>query len=447
MEKAKKRVLRIESLLNKSFLCGFCKKKHFIPTRKMILQKGAIGLLPDFLSSLIKGKEVLVLSDDITYHVAGHKCVEVLKDKWKTSSLVLFPKNEKKVVYANEGYFSEIEKGLKGKDILITVGSGSLTDMGKYLADRQKIPWVSFPTAPSMNAYTSGVAAFLSKGVKVTLPAQPAIGVITDLEVISNAPLPLIKAGFADSLARSFANADWKISSLITGEGFCPLPYILTSQAEERYLNKARKIINREEKPIRFLMEGLNVGGFSMVIAGTSSPASGGEHLISHFLDMIAHQKTGKPFSYHGLQVGLATLISATIYERLKNLTPQEVNVAINKRKISYSTILGFYQKNGLEIEEEFWRKIANLKRLRQVLPSLWDKIKREAFSLALPSKRINKVLKDAECPISFKEIGVNRNLARQAILYSRYLRRRITILDIADELGFLEEIAEEFCL
>ncbi len=57
----------------------------------------------------------------------------------------------------------------------------------------------------------------------------------------------------------------------------------------------------------------------------------------------------------------------------------------------------------------------------------------------------MKKALKEAGCPLKFSEIGVDKNLAFQAIMHSRFIRSRLTILDVADELGILSEIAENF--
>ncbi|MCK4817771.1 iron-containing alcohol dehydrogenase, partial [bacterium] len=278
--------MNIYSLLNKAFTCQFCGKQHFSPIKEVVTKKGAILSLPDFFSYLVKGKEVLILSDNVTYEVAGKRCAELLSGEYKTSSLILSPKGAE-TVHAEEKYLPEIFEHLQNKNAILTVGTGSITDLGKYVADELNVPVVSFPTAPSMNAYTSEISALLLKGVKVTLSVRPAVGVLTDLDIISQAPLDLIKAGFADSLAKAFANADWKMSSLLTGEDFCPLPLKITTEAESKYIDRGDELIQRKEEIISYLMDGLNAGGFSMVIAGETSPASGGEHLISHFLDMV----------------------------------------------------------------------------------------------------------------------------------------------------------------
>src|SRR3954466_9566457 len=60
----------------------------------------------------------------------------------------------------------------------------------------------------------------------------------------------------------------------------------------------------RDLDGIHLLATALMLNGVAMEVAGSSRPASGSEHLISHALDHI----TTRPH-LHGLQVGVATYI------------------------------------------------------------------------------------------------------------------------------------------
>jgi len=60
----------------------------------------------------------------------------------------------------------------------------------------------------------------------------------------------------------------------------------------------------RDLEGVRLLGTSLMLNGISMEIAGSSRPASGGEHLISHALDLISTRPR-----LHGLQVGVAAYI------------------------------------------------------------------------------------------------------------------------------------------
>lgn len=404
-------------------------------------EKNAIMSLPDIVSDFIKGDNVLILCDNNTFIVAGARCQKILSKHFNVSILILLPAETEEKVYAEENLFPLILRKLKKKDVIITVGSGTITDLGKYSADKMNIPLICVPTAPSMNAYTSGVAAFISKNLKKTVPVKPATAVLTDIDIISQAPLEMIKSGFADSLARSFANADWKLSSFITGENFCDLPFEIAKKLEADYIGKGTNILKREKKTIVKLMESLHLGGLSMVLAGSSSPASGGEHLISHFLDMVAHRNKKDTFSLHGLQVGLGIIVSATIYERLKEMNTKDVEKLLRVHKVDYDDARIFIRKN-FRSEEEFNKKLSLLSILRKKLPFIWDDLKQEVFPMVVGVEKIKHALKNAGCPIKFSEIGVDRDLAYNAIKYSRFVRNRLTILDVAGEIGILPEIA-----
>jgi glycerol-1-phosphate dehydrogenase [NAD(P)+] len=423
----------IYTVLGKSFTCKYCGRIHRIPTKKVLMEEDALPKLPRFIFSLIpKAKNILLLADEITYQVAGDKCAQLLKDKYNVTSTILHPKKYP-TVHAESSYFPLIRRHASKSDVILTIGTGSITDMGKYIGTELKIPVISVPTAPSMNAYTSAVSAYIANGIKITAPITPALGVIADTNLIANAPMELIQAGFADSQAKSFANADWQISSVLSGETFCSLPLILFSSVEKKYKAHGDKLILRDKKTILALMEGLNLGGFSMVIAGKSAPASGGEHLISHFLDMVAHKKEQDVFSYHGLQVGVGVVTSARLFERLREIKSPRI------KKIDYDTELKkLFGKDAVKFRDKFKKKLPYLKKIVKQ----WDNIV-PILSQPPVSKDIIKYLKKAECPTTFAEIGVNKTLAKQTILSARFIRDRITVLDLAAELGVLQEIIE----
>src|SRR5215468_267499 len=71
----------------------------------------------------------------------------------------------------------------------------------------------------------------------------------------------------------------------------------------------------RDSEGIRLLGTGLMLNGVAMEIAGSSRPASGSEHLISHALDHI----TARP-ALHGLQVGVATYIVSRLQQNQSDL-------------------------------------------------------------------------------------------------------------------------------
>jgi len=437
----------VYSLLGKKFPCPYCKREHYLPIEMIENKKGAISMLPSLTEKVSKGKSILLLSDNITYAVAGEKVQTIFKDAgWQVEGIVLQPEGVK-TVHAEDRYLPRILSAGKGKDIIFTIGAGSITDLGKYTGYKLDIPVVSFPTAPSMNAYTSGVAALIKSGLKVTLPVPPPKAVIIDTDIIFSAPLELMQAGFADSMAKCYANADWRLTSIIADGNFCPLPLKIVTVSEKRYLGKGKRLVQREESVISDLMDGLLRGGFAMVIAGTSSPASGGEHLLSHYLDMEACNREEEPFSYHGLQVGIGVVIVSKIYERLGtlNVTEVEKRLARHDEDDYREKISKAFPERFPTIWREFAKKIPVLKGLSTSLVRNWNEIKDKVLPMVFSQETVEGYLQDAGCPVHFSEIGVDDELTYRTIMNARYIRNKLTVLDIADELGVLEEIAGEF--
>ncbi|HPP30721.1 MAG TPA: iron-containing alcohol dehydrogenase, partial [bacterium] len=247
--------------------------------------------------------------------------------------------------------------------------------------------------------------------------------------------------------AKAFANADWKLSSIITGEPFCKLPLRIVTNSEKRYIEKGHLLLKRDREVINSLMEGLNLGGISMLIAGSSSPASGGEHLISHFLDMYAHQNKRETFAYHGLQVGTGIYISAVIYDCLKKFSSDDIKKALQKSSVDYADkfeqLKALFPSSASIIEEELKKKIRIDERIKKVLPDRWDEIKKYVFPIVYKPEEVRNFLNRAGCPLNLREIGVDKKLAFQCITLARFIRGRLVILDIAEQSGLLEGIEE----
>ncbi|KRE83837.1 hypothetical protein ASG89_12015 [Paenibacillus sp. Soil766] len=70
-------------------------------------------------------------------------------------------------------------------------------------------------------------------------------------------------------------------------------------------------------------MEGLLLSGLSMLLVGHSRPASGAEHHLSHYWEMVLLQQRRRAL-LHGAKVGVATVLMAQRYQALLPLTADE---------------------------------------------------------------------------------------------------------------------------
>ena len=169
-------------------------------------------------------------------------------------------------------------------------------------------------TAPSMDGYASNGAAMITDGMKVTYPAGLPTAIIADTAVLKDAPMDMIKAGFGDIIGKFSALNDWKLSKCVNGEYFCQYIYDLTYQQIQKMLDLADGIQKRDEKTIGALMEALVIVGILMSFAGSSRPASGSEHHLSHFFEITGIVEN-VPYLAHGLDVVYSTVITAKIRE------------------------------------------------------------------------------------------------------------------------------------
>ena len=148
----------------------------------------------------------------------------------------------------------------------------------KYLAHQSGRPYVVFATAPSMNGYLTGTASLARNGVKTSLPARPPAAALFDLAVLRQAPARLIRAGIGDALCRTTAQADWLLAHYLRDAPYCETPYLLQIEDEPRLFSHAAAMAGGDPDAIAALTGLLVLAGLGMVIAGSSAPASMGEH-------------------------------------------------------------------------------------------------------------------------------------------------------------------------
>jgi glycerol-1-phosphate dehydrogenase [NAD(P)+] len=220
------------------------------------------------------------------------------------------------ILVPNETAIAEITDNLKDIDLIVGTGSGVIQDLCKYVSYYNNVPYIIVATAPSMDGYASDGAAMITGGMKVTYKAGLPRAILADTEVLANAPIDMIKAGYGDIIGKFSALNDWKLSRCVNGEYFCDYIYNLTYEQIKRTLDLAQGILKRDEQSIKTLMKALVIIGILMSFAGSSRPASGSEHHLSHFFE-ITGILDETPYFPHGIDVAYSTVITAKIREKI----------------------------------------------------------------------------------------------------------------------------------
>ncbi len=286
-----------------------CGEVHTCDIDYVYIEKGAIFHLKEICK---KCKNILMVADENTFSAAGEKVLAVLSDK--RIKKVIF--TGKKVLVPDENAINTVTENLKDIDMIVGIGSGVIQDLCKYVSFFNNIPYLVVATAPSMDGYASDGAAMITGGMKVTYKAGLPRAIIADTDVLCNAPIDMIKAGYGDIIGKFSALNDWKLSHLINDEYFCDYIYNLTMEQIDRTLKLASGILERNEESIKTLMEALVIIGILMSFAGSSRPASGSEHHLSHFFEITGIIDNTEYFP-HGIDVAYSTVITAQIREKI----------------------------------------------------------------------------------------------------------------------------------
>jgi len=388
------------------------------------------GREADLVAGVGLGRRLAVLSDVVTHEVLGARVEKALASLARIDRIIL-PRDP----HADKPTVDTVRARSVDADALIAVGSGTINDLAKFAAARDGKPYAVFATAPSMNGYTSANAAITVDGHKKTLPATLARGVFIDLAVLAAAPPRMIRAGLGDSLCRATAQVDWLLSHHLLGTEYRAAPFALLEHDEPALLDAPEALLGGDLEAIRALARTLVLSGIGMTLCGGSYPASQGEHLISHYLDMRAGDTTR---SLHGEQVAVATLTMARLQEAMLD-APAPV---LRETRIDERALQDHF---GDDVGAACWRDFApklldaaQAATLTERVATQWETLRQTALAVRIPAERLASVMRRAGGPVRAADIGVDAVTWDGAVRHARFLRDRFTFLDLADDAGVL---------
>jgi glycerol-1-phosphate dehydrogenase [NAD(P)+] len=194
------------------------------------------------------------------------------------------------------------------------IGGGRILDVAKFASFTGNIPFVSFPTLLSHDGIASPVAVIPDgKHWSESRTAASPFGVIIDLKTVAGAPVHSILSGISDLTANLFASLDIALfSNEHTDENDTLSMAIARSAALLVFPGfEMLPVDSLSTEQMKHLAWGLVLSGIAMSISGSSKPASGAEHKISHAIDYLFPV----PVS-HGFTVAVGNVVSAFLHER-----------------------------------------------------------------------------------------------------------------------------------
>ncbi len=428
------------------FACE-CGRTHRITPEQIVFASDAFERAPEVCSHYASGKRVAMIMDARTREAAGAKLADTLaRAGWDVDELLVADPVEGAWPVCDEQTKTSLAGMIGSADLILPVGSGVICDLGKWLAFEADLPLVTFATAASMNGYASANVAPTIDGVKSLVRAHPPQAILACPGVLRDAPAALTSAGLGDVLAKSVSSADWRLNHLLFGDYYCQHAVGLIGQIEPLYMDHPADLPAGRGRALEALFAALLLTGAAMTMAETSAPASGGEHLISHSLDMMA-SLDGCPHDLHGRQVGVSTIITSELYRRM--LAIESPRWTAPPTGIDEA----FWGHLAPAIAAQYQQKLARLDQARQQLanPGVWQLCRQELATTLRPPEQIRDCLAGAQAAIGAEDIipqpgrwQTPPDRLLQALLHAHEIRPRFTILDLAYLAGLMPSCAAD---
>jgi glycerol-1-phosphate dehydrogenase [NAD(P)+] len=417
--------------------------------RVSIGDEALADLTPAVLALVPPGSKVVVLADATPMRRGSDDLKALVRSILDATFSVRYEVlgADRPELHADELASAEADRAITGADCVVTVGSGTVTDLGKDATYRAgRIPLLVVQTAVSVNAFSDNMAVLVRNGVKRTMPSRWPDTLIVDLETIASAPPEMNAAGFGELISIYTAPADWYLAAALgMDEGFEPRVLEIFRDRAERFLEIGRDISERRHEGLAELARMMTVTGISMGVAGRTAPLSGMEHTISHMLDMSA-EAFGQETGLHGAQVGVAAVIASATWDwmlrefdpaRLGSESAYPARTTMKERVGAAFRDLDPTGRLPAECWRDYEKKLDRWDSCRpRIEPFIRDWPDHRAFirSLVAPLEEIAGALSDAGAATRFRDLqpSIEPDRARWAVENCHLMRNRFTVVDLA---------------
>lgn len=345
-----------------------CGKSHKCPIDYVIIEENACDKLPEITAEY---NNILLVADKNTYAVCGNTVSEKLGAR--LADTLVYNTNE--VLVPDEKALDELSAHVTDKtDLIIGIGSGVINDLCKQVSYASNLSYYIVATAPSMDGYASKGSALILDGMKVTLNADVPKAIIADVNILKDAPFDMIQSGYGDIIGKYSCLNDWKLANVVNGEYLCKFVMDATYEAVEKTVRLADGLVAREGEAVKALMEALVAVGILMAYVGNSRPASGSEHHMSHYFEIVGIVR-GEEYFPHGIDVCYSAIDTAKIREELLAIddiekfenhfdkAKYEANIAriytdITDEVLALQNKLGWYDIDRVSVYKAKWNEI-----------------------------------------------------------------------------------------
>ncbi len=404
-----------------------CGRTHTFDVKRIEIAPGLKDQIGAILADSHFEKRLLLVADRNTL-AAADGILPSLKEAGFAVKLLVY----ENLLYARVEGVREVEALAADVDAILSVGTGSLNDICRVAAYECNKRFCIFATAPSMDGFASDTAPIIENNFKTSWQARQPEVILADTNILAAAPSVLKSAGFGDMIAKLIGLVDWKIAHLLIDEYYCDQVAAITQNATDRIIALADRITEPDPEAAGAVMEALILTGLAMKLAGCSRPASGAEHVISHYLECHKVIRGIWP-EFHGMKVGVATLWCVKIYHalasRIDTLTPIPDPTDWDDVYAHFAPEMhaGVAKMNNPTVTSE-----VDPVRLAAILPRI-----KEIILSTLPTPAVlEELMKRAGAYTTAEEVHVDQAFMENALRYHGYMRHRLLITRLLPMLG-----------
>ena len=425
--------MELNQLLNHDIACS-CGRIHRCDIDLVDIGRGAIERLPESMKNF---ENILLVADSNTFAVCGERVRGLLGDR--AENICLFVTDG--LLVPDEAAISAVEEKMtSATDLILGIGSGVINDICKYVSFFKNIKSGIVATAPSMDGFASSGAAMILGGMKVTVTTHAPALIVGDTEVLKNAPIDMIRSGYADIIGKYSALNDWKLSHLINGEYLCPEVYALVKEKTDLIRSLAKDIAARKPAAIEELMRDLVLIGVTLTLLCTTRPGSGSEHHLSHYFEITGILED-KPYFLHGTDVGYSTIVTARLREQLRALEkPEFSSVSDGMREKCYEKIYGRIAGEVSELQKSAGR-YANP--VSDVYREKWNEVV-WVLNECPTAAEIEEMLTDCGFDLSLFDEMYGARKIQNGIWFAKDLKDRYSVLWLYFNVFFTESEAQK---
>lgn len=402
-----------------------CGRQHHVMLKEARIEPGAL----------------LALDEMRARHGAMGNCVAVYDENTWQATAGRRPKTRQNIILKADGLHAD-EQGVEAlkaqlgeADVLIAVGGGTIHDITRYVATKLRdIPFISAPTAASVDGFASNVVSMTWNGFKVTWPMASPVLLAADLDVIAAAPAYLGRSGLGDIIGKYVALADWRLAHALTGEYYCAGIDRLMRRAVDEAVACHAGLPQKDPEAFASLTKALVMSGVAIQLTGNSRPASSAEHHLAHIME-LGLGWLGRVPALHGERVGVGTLICAREYGRWAAMDTGSLTKHLPGGPDTFSrppTAAELQPVFGPLTDEVLQENAAYC--MAGITPELllerWPLVRKELQSVPLPDE-IDSILAAVGAKRTLEDIEVNPVLESKLMQWSPLVRNRLSFMRI----------------